>query len=205
MVVPLGLSDLELAVVELDLSVANLTVVGDPRSGRSTALATIGHHLAAAGCEVWVVGPPGSRLAQLDKAARSATGRAAELAPVLDEMAADAASRGGGAELVLLVDDVDLLEDPVLDPPAARLLSAGVRYAASTASLRGYSTNAIVQDMKKARALLYLRPPSGRDVQELAGCNPLIRPGLAMVAGRGVLVVDRVATVLQVADYFARR
>jgi S-DNA-T family DNA segregation ATPase FtsK/SpoIIIE len=111
----------------------------------------------------------------------------------------------GQARPVLLIDDLDLLEDPVLDPPAARLASAGVRYAASTVSLRGYSANAIAQDMKKARALLYLRPPGGREVQEATGSAPRIRPGLPMVPGRGVLVVNRVPTVLQVANYFADR
>jgi S-DNA-T family DNA segregation ATPase FtsK/SpoIIIE len=204
LVVPLGVSDLDLAVVELDLAAANLTVIGDPRSGRSTALASIGHHLAVAGCEVWAAGPAGSPLALVDNATRSVFGRAAEIAAMLDELAA-VAGEAGQARPVLLIDDLDLLEDPVLDPPAARLASAGVRYAASTVSLRGYSANAIAQDMKKARALLYLRPPGGREVQEATGSAPRIRPGLPMVPGRGVLVVNRVPTVLQVANYFADR
>jgi S-DNA-T family DNA segregation ATPase FtsK/SpoIIIE len=203
MVVPLGVSDLALEVIRVDLSAGSLTLIGDPRSGRTTALATIGHHLASAGCEVWLVGPAGSRLGSLDKAARAVFGRPADIAPVLDELAAMEAQEPGEIGRVLLIDDVDLLEDPVLDPPSARLISAGAAYVASTMGLRGYSTNAIVQDMKKNRSLLYLRPSSAREVQELAGCTPSIRPGLAMVPGRGVLVVNRVPTVLQVANYFA--
>jgi hypothetical protein len=152
---------------------------------------------------VWTVGPAGSRLRSLDKAARAVFGRPADIAPVLDELAAMEAQEPAETGRVLLVDDLDLLEDPALDPPSAKLISAGVVYAASTMGLRGYSTNAIVQDMKRSRCLLHLCPPSGREVQELAGCTPSIRPGLAMVPGRGVLVANRVPVVLQVANYFA--
>lgn len=199
--VALGRSDLDLAPVVLDLSLNDLVVIGDPRSGRSTALVAIGRQLLAGGCELWTVGASGSPLAglEVDGPERTGFGRAAAVVPVLEALTAVAEAEPG-VDRVVLIDDFDLLEDPTLDQPMARLLSIGVRYAVSAVSLRGYSTNPLAQDMKKARSLLYLQPPSAREVQELTGSSPRLRPGLAMVPGRAVLVVNRVPTVLQVAN-----
>jgi DNA segregation ATPase FtsK/SpoIIIE, S-DNA-T family len=193
----LGLADLEPAPVVVDLTFDNLVVLGEPRSGRSTALLTIAGQLAVGGAQVWAVGPAGSPLAGLPGAHRRSFGQSAAVADVLAELAAAGDSE---PRPVLVIDDVDLLEDPALDAVLGRLLAAGVRYVAATTSLRGYSTSPLTQDMKKARSLLYLQPPGSREVQEVAGVNPRIRPGLALVPGRGVLVVKRAARVVQVAN-----
>ncbi len=193
--VVLGPVDLDRRPAVLDLALDNLTVLGDPRSGRSTTLVSLGRQLAAAGIEVWAVGPAGSGLGRLSTAHRCVLGRAPAVAAALADLVAadDARPR------FLLADDIDVLEEPALDAVFTSLLDGGQRWAASTATLRGYSTNPMVQEMKKARTLLFLQPPGSREVQEVTGVNPRLRPGLASVPGRGVLVVNRLPRVVQVA------
>lgn len=193
--VVIGPADLGHQPVSLDLTHDNLTVLGDPRSGRSTALISVGRQLARAGVEVWAVGPPGSPLGALAVAHRCIVGRAPAVAGGLAELVA----ADDGTPRFLLVDDVDVLEDPVLDAALGALLAQGLRWAGSTASLRGYSTNPVVQEMKKARTVLYLQPPGSREVQEITGVNPRLRPGLPSTPGRGVLIANRLPRVIQVA------
>ncbi|MDH4075383.1 MAG: FtsK/SpoIIIE domain-containing protein, partial [Acidimicrobiia bacterium] len=193
--VVLGPADLDARLVTLDLTHDNLTVLGDPRSGRSTALIWVGLQLARAGIEVWAVGPPGSRLGALSTAHRCLLGRPPAVAAGLAELAAADDER----PRILLVDDIDVLEDPAFDAALGPLTARGQRWVASTASLRGYSTNPVVQEMKKARTLLYLQPPGSREVQEITGVHPRLRPGLLSTPGRGVLVSGRVPCVVQVA------
>jgi len=203
--VRLGLADLTNDVVELDLSTSDLTILGDPRSGRSTALATMAAELGAAGLEVWTMGPAHSPLAGV-AVARCLFGPLADLVVAIKELSAALTDRPEGSPTpVLLVDDVDLLEDPSLDGPMGALLGSGLRWVAATTSLRGYSTSPLVQAMKKARSLLYLQPPSGREVQEVSGAPTMVRPGLAMPPGRGILVANRQPLAIQVANHFARR
>ncbi|MDH3681988.1 MAG: FtsK/SpoIIIE domain-containing protein, partial [Acidimicrobiia bacterium] len=195
--VPIGIGDLSTEPVSLDLTVNDLTVVGDPRSGRSTALMTIGRQLTVTGREVWAVGPAGSPLAGLESLARAGFGRADVVAPVIEEVVELGDGAAPGEAPILLLDDADLLEDPLLEPPMAKLCSVGVRWVAAAVGLRGYSTNRLLQEMRKARSILYLQPPGPREVQEVTGCLPQIRPGLPMPPGRGVLVVNRHPTVVQ--------
>ena len=203
--IAIGRSDMGSEPVVVDLSANDLVIVGSPRSGRSTALLTVGQQLLEGGCEVWVIGPVGSPLDTLETA-RVTFGKAQELVPSLHELAdlLDGLSQNPTLDqirdVVLLIDDYDLLEDPVLDQPMGRLLSAGVRFVASTTELRSYSANAFATEMRKSRAILYLQPAGDRQLAELTGTTVRLRPGLPLPAGRGVLLVNRAATVVQVAN-----
>lgn len=193
--VVLGPADLDRQPATLDLALDNLTVLGDPRSGRSTMLVSVGLQLARAGIEVWAVGPPGSGVGALAAAHRCILGRAPAVAAALAELVAADEDR----PRVLLVDDIDMLEDPALDAVLGLLLARSQRWVASTASLRGYSASPLVQEMKKARTVLYLQPAGSREVQELTGVNPRLRPGVLSTPGRGVLVAGRLPRLVQVA------
>lgn len=199
--IAIGRSDLGSKPVLVDLAANDLVILGGPRSGRSTALVTVGRQLLAGCCEIWAIGPAGSPLATLE-ATRSSFGRADELVSILHELADsfDASSSRGDRDLVLLIDDYDLLEDPVLDEPTSRLLSIGVRFVASTTELRSYSANALAKEMKKCRALLCLQPDDDRHLAEVTGTTIRLRPGLGLPPGRGALVINRKATVVQVAN-----
>lgn len=202
--VELGIADLTLEPIELDLSVSDLAVLGQPRSGRSTALATVAAHLVANGSEVWLAGATGSPLVGLESlGAQSAFGRGAALLGFLEELLS--ALEAGPSSPLLLVDDVDLLDDPVLDPVLGLLLQAGLRFAASTGSLRGYSTSPLIQAMKKARSILVLGPSDAHEMQEATGVAVNLRPGLAMPPGRALLVANRFPTVIQVSNFFGEQ
>jgi len=198
----LGIADLTLEPVTIDFEFADLVVLGPPRSGRSTALAAIARDLVRAGNEVWIAGAEGSPLAHVDGAARVAIGKPAEVLPLLDELSAldDAFP---GAWRVLIVDDADLLDDTSLHPVLLRLLRASrVRAIASleTRAMNGFAPDPLQASMRKSRRLLHLRPDSSLEVQNLTGVRAALRPGLRMPPGRGVLIIDREPTVVQVVD-----
>jgi hypothetical protein len=217
-----GVADLTLEPLSIDPDAGPVCVVGGPRSGRSTALAVLAEQAARAGCPVWIFGPTGSPLARWGHPDRTVTGPPAVVADGFDAVTAELARPVGTAELarpvgtaglarpvgtagptgaapLVLIDDLDLLDDPALDKASARLLAAGPRWAAATVGVRGYTTNVLAQELRRARTVLHLQPAGSREVQEVTGANPSIRPGLALPPGRGVLVVNRHATVIQVA------
>ncbi|MGI9616445.1 MAG: FtsK/SpoIIIE domain-containing protein [Acidimicrobiales bacterium] len=197
--VVLGVADLAGSgeVVTVDLDANDLAIVGEPMSGRSTALHTIGKQLVAAGAEVLAIGPPGSPLGRLSDLRRRAFTVQA-IAELLGELA-DAQTPDADRGPILLVDDLDVLDRPQLERSFGQFCALGLRWVASTTTLRAYSTNPLVQELRRARSLLWLRPETPREIQEMTGVVPVIRPGLPMPPGRGVLVVNRRATVLQIA------
>ncbi len=200
-----ALADLTGAPHPVDLRHANLSVVGDPRSGRSSVLAAIGREAVAAGAEVWVVAQPGSPLGDLGGAARRCTIEGEERAAALDELADLVAEPGEGRRLLLL-DDHDLLpeHDRSVTGPLERLLGAtSLRWVAAGAKPRGFSASPIAQLVRAARSIVYLRPHDPREASEVVGIPVPWHPGLPMTEGRGVVVVDRVATIVQFADPFA--
>ena len=198
-----GLTDLDLDTAFCDVAHDDVVIVGEPRSGRSTALATLAVQLIGRGHPVWAVGSAGSPLAAIDRLTGAAFGRGADVAPVVAEAAEAGRHPCSGRFGVLVVDDVDLLDDPAFDAASAAAVGAGVRLAVSTTTLRVYSTNRIVQELKRIRTLLHLRPAGPRDVHETIGVHPPIRPGMAMGPGRGVLVANREPVVVQVARPWA--
>lgn len=203
--VVLGIADLTHPdePVTFDVAGENLVVVGDPGSGRSTALRTIGHQLVAAGAEVWAIGPSSSPVDSIAGLHHAVFGDADVTAEPLSRLAARceraATSELSSARPILLVDDLDLLDHPALEQPFATICAAGIRWVATAATLRAYGGNPLAQTARNARSFLCLQPPGGREVHELTGVTPMFRPGLPMPPGRGVLVTKRRATVLQVA------
>jgi len=194
--VRIGIADQTLLPVDLDLTFNNVAVIGPPRSGKSTALVTIGRQLIAAGMQVSVAGPHGSRLAGLNGVTSSAFGRLADLIPFFEELAATIETFPG-VERALLYDDADLVDDRKMYESAQKILDGGVRYIGSTSGLRGMASNPFFGELKNARTQLVLQPVDSREIVELTNVPADLRPGTAMPAGRGVLVADRSARVLQ--------
>ncbi|MEM9561326.1 MAG: FtsK/SpoIIIE domain-containing protein [Actinomycetota bacterium] len=200
-----AVADLTGDAYALDLRHANLSVVGDPRSGRSSVLAAIGRQAAAAGAEVWVVAPPGSPLGELREATRRCTNEGEERATALEELA-ELAAEPSDAPRLLLLDDHDLLpeHDRSVTGPLERLLGCpSLRWAAAGAKPRGFSASPIAQLVRAARSVVYLRPHDPREAHEVVGMPIPWHPGLPMTEGRGVAVVDRLAAIVQFADPFA--
>ncbi len=198
-----GVADLTLKPIHLDLTYNNVAVYGDPRTGRSTALATIGHQVMVAGGEVWVVAPPHSRLVALDGVHRTCSETGDALMAFLDELTERAASEPRPDRLLLL-DDVDLLDESnrqLMTAVSGALLE--VSHVAATTRVRGYSASPVQQELKKCRTIVHLCPLDGRDTQEVIGVVPQWHPGLAMTEGRGYIAADRIATMAQFSDVFA--
>ncbi len=198
LLVPVGITDLTLAPAILDLTATDGLILGEPRSGRSTALAVVAHHLAAGGLPVWAIGPATSPLAELEKVEGAAFGRATDLLEILADVARRADGPPDEPDPWLIVDDLDLIDETSLDGPMGAVRAAGVRVVAATTTLRGYTTNPLVADLRRARAVLYLQPPDPRTAQEVLGVAPPLRPGLGFPPGRGVLSVHRRPLIVQV-------
>lgn len=197
--VQLGTADASLQPVTLDLTHNNVVVTGPPRSGRSTALRTIGRQCIDQDWQVWAIGTPGTPLAALPDAHRCAFGRVADVVATLEELAAEVLESPGVPRL-LLNDDVDLFDDRSLSDPLETIIAEGVRIVGVLSSMRAYGSNPLFDELKRARTMLILQPDGPRDIQDLTGVIPDLRPGVAMPPGRGVLIADRVPTVLQVGD-----
>ncbi|MGH1492747.1 MAG: FtsK/SpoIIIE domain-containing protein [Acidimicrobiales bacterium] len=208
----IGMADLTCAPFTLDMTHNNVSIIGDPRSGRSTALATIGRQAAAAGAEVWVLAGPGSALLGLDEASQACFAEGPERQEFLErlvELAAPSASaqpglHGGEVKpRLLLIDDIDLLpeNDRGVVGPLETLLGT-VRYAAAGSKPRGFSSSPIVQQVRACRSVIYLRPHDGREAHEVVGVPVPWHPGLPMVEGRGFVVVDRLPVIVQLSNAF---
>ena len=196
LVVRVGLADRSLRPVDLDLTHEHVAVVGPPRSGKSTVLRTLATQLMGTNRQVWAVGSAGSPLAGLAGLEQAGFGRLSDILPVLEELAA-AIESFPSIERVLIFDDADQFDDRSMTAAAEAIVEAGVRILGSCTGLRGYGSNPVYGELKTARSQIVLSPEGPRELQEIIGISADLRPGLAMPPGRGVVVADRVPTVLQ--------
>lgn len=63
----------------------------------------------------------------------------------------------------------------------------------------GWTPNPLLDGLRKARRQLFLQPDGIMELFTLIGVRAPLRPGVRMTPGRGVLVIDRVPLVVQVA------
>lgn len=198
--VPVGIADVTGDPAVLDLRWSHALVAGPPRSGRSTALATIAAGLAGR-YDVVCVGGPSSGLAAAAPGA-AVFGRADAIVPVVDRIVNLVSMGQPRRPIALVVDDLDALDDPMLSMAWDRLLAAEhVRIVASVESrtLSGFSTNPLLMELKRSRRQLLLRPDDAGEFVQMTGVKLPQRPGLTWAPGRGVLLADRVPLVVQVA------
>lgn len=196
--VELGIADLTLAPVSVDVAVNGLCVVGPPRSGRSTTLLTVAASLLDTGAEVWALGSAGSPLADVVGWTAAGFGRAGDIGPVLADMAA-AVDADPVTPRYLLIDDADRFDDLSLNAPLKALVDAGVVCIGSAASTRALmGANPVHRELKNARNLLALAAEDEGAIQGAAGSRYHLRPGLEMAPGRGVLVAGGLACVVHV-------
>jgi S-DNA-T family DNA segregation ATPase FtsK/SpoIIIE len=197
----LGVAEITLQPVGVDLSRANLVVCGPPLSGRSTAVATVARGIldarASDGPRVAAIGSGVSGLADYDWWDIGGFGRAA-VGGALD--AASLVLEGYDGTSVRLVLCIDAVEDFEQGEHAARIgqlvRSDAVRVVAvvDPATL-SRSFGGWVAELKANRSMLLLQPPSAVEIESLAGRRPSLRPEQAFPPGRGVLV-DRHRTAL---------
>ncbi|HEY5662925.1 MAG TPA: FtsK/SpoIIIE domain-containing protein [Ilumatobacter sp.] len=197
--IPIGVVDVTGDAAVVDLSWSHLAVSGPPRSGRTTALATVAS-AARHTLDVVIVGPATGPLSRLGLP-RSAFVTAAGAAALATRLAAGRAGADAAPTLVI-VDDLDDLDDPVLAAAVDRLAALDpVRLVAAvrTGSLCGYAAGPAIARLRRARRHLLLQPDDPGDFLQATGVRLDLRPGVAMIAGRGVLLSDRSPALVQVA------
>lgn len=197
---PLGVSDRTGEAAMIDMTWSSMLVAGGPRSGRSTTLSTCAAGLAGTH-QLWGMGPASSMLDRslLDE---EAFGPADVIVPAIDRLVNMMEMGPADKPIVLLFDDLDLFDDMSLNTEFERLAKLDELRVIATVegrSLSGYTTNPMLTNLRRARRLLILAPDDPTDVLQASGVKAPIRPGQRMTPGRGVLVVDRVPTVVQVA------
>ena len=195
--VVLGLGGDELVPISLDLlhNGPGFLIAGPPRSGRSTALATIGSQLRTDGWHVLAVSTRASPAVAFANAAFDA-----------DDPAFEAAVEQTG-RLAVLVDDAELVADsvagPVLDRLARDAHDAGrLLIVAGTTEELAVGFRGFAASVRKSRAGLLLSPRGPYDGEVLGIRLPsgVAGPaGASPAAGRGLVVVGGTATPLQVA------
>ncbi len=194
-----GVVDVSGAAAVLDIADSHAVVVGSPRSGRSTALATIAAALER-DHDVHRIGPATCGLAR-HGGRRTAFGRT-EVADLLERIDNVLAMGEPLRPVVLVVDDVEGIDDPMLAPLWERLGEREtLRIVAGTESrtFTGFTTSPLLTRLKRTRRLLVLQPEDPTDFLQLTGRKMPYRPGVTTVPGRGVLLTDRAAVTVQVA------
>ncbi|WP_040493073.1 FtsK/SpoIIIE domain-containing protein [Ilumatobacter nonamiensis] len=197
---PLGVHDLSGTTAIIDMTWSNFLISGAPRSGRSTTLTTCAAGLRA-NHHVWAVGASSSAIDRAD-VHEEGFGRAEAILPVLDRLANLLEMGPTDVPQVLLLDDLDTLDDASLNPVWERLAkSDSLRIIASleTRSLAGYTTNPLLTALRRARRMLVLQPDDATEILQATGVKAPLRPGQRMVPGRGILIIDRIPSVVQVA------
>lgn len=190
----LGVEDLTERVVAFEPSWGRLLVVGAPLSGKSTVLLGLASQMAANGYDVHLVGSAHSPLATANlNASSSAFGAAKDLVPAFESLATTSGPR------VLIFDDIDLVDDRDLYRAMEPVITPELICIGSVEGVRRLSSqNPIFDHLKSGRASLLLKP-EGREVSDTLNVRYAVRPGVTMTAGRGVLVADRVPSLLQCA------
>jgi S-DNA-T family DNA segregation ATPase FtsK/SpoIIIE len=198
----LGVADVTHAPVSVDFTEGHLLVVGQSRSGRSTALAAVLASMAQGGVDVYVAGLSSSPLRHLELPGRSAFGDPSDLSALAAELLG-VIQTYPEVPRVLVIDDADrVLEDMAVMSafdPLAR--SEAVRFVASletSSAVAGYFQSMLMQQLKKVRRRLLLQPVDDGETQTVIGSRFPLRPGLAMPPGRGVLLADRTPVIIQV-------
>lgn len=192
-VVPVGVADDDLRPAALRLWEGDHVLVAGPaRSGRSTALAVVAHAVVAAGGRALVV--VGSRQVRGSGAALPAGAEPVEPGGLA------AALAGEARPTVVLVDDADLLDDDggVLAGLVATAPDGVNVVAAARADAVRSRYDHWLRAVRRSRLGLLLQPDLDLD-GDLLGTSLPRRLGVAPAPGRGFLVVDGEAVLVQVA------
>jgi S-DNA-T family DNA segregation ATPase FtsK/SpoIIIE len=195
-VIGVGGDELDAVTVDLFNAGPGFLIAGPPRSGRSTALTTVGAGLRAAGWRVIALLPRPSAVA--DHADHA-------FAPTDDGFEAVLADLDGPT--AILVDDAEF----VVDSPAAAVLDRLMRTArdaghvvviAGTTDDLAVGFRGFVVEARRARSGLLLNPRGPFDGEVLGVRLPrgsVDIDGRGTVPGRGLLVIRGAVTPVQVA------
>jgi DNA segregation ATPase FtsK/SpoIIIE, S-DNA-T family len=193
---PLGVVDLTLDVVDVDLNRQNVVVTGPPLSGKSSTLATIAWGLRAStgdDVKLLAMGSSTSPLANLDVWDGAAFSRARQLglANRLGERLME--EEGTDVLFVLFVDAVEDVEDSKVIRQLEMAVKADVLRLVvaceSTTLAKAYS--GWLSALRRNRSALMLQPENKAEVDATLGVKVALRPEQDFPAGRGIYVANR--------------
>jgi DNA segregation ATPase FtsK/SpoIIIE, S-DNA-T family len=195
----IGIADVTLQPVTVDLTWNDLVITGPPRSGRSSALATVAAGLAGRH-RVITLGTVASPLAKFG-IGEGFFGRPEDIAPTLE--AAIGVAEASNTLTVLCVDDVERFADaPELAgvwERVARLERLRLVATVEPKLINGYTSSPLGTRAKNSATILLLQPVDASETLQLTGIKGGVRPGLPLPPGRGLLVADRLPTLVHVA------
>jgi len=194
----LGRSDVFNEVVEIDIEHSGILVIGQPRSGRSTALRQIARSLVAGDYEVWTIGLGDD----IGGPGRHATPKGDAATELLADFAALCESLPKPLPYVLVIDNADRYSDPAAASAYERIVKAEASRTIAgieTRNYSGYTSNMMLSEIRLESTILMLQPDSASDVLSVTGVRPQLRPGFKLSAGRGVFIANRQPVVVQVA------
>ncbi|HEY8544990.1 MAG TPA: FtsK/SpoIIIE domain-containing protein [Acidimicrobiales bacterium] len=203
MTATLGLHDLTLTPLAVDLRRQNFVVLGPPMSGRSSTLATVATGLRAStgdDLRMVVIGSASSPLQALDVWDDAAFSRAAQqrVAEALWESVAD--DEGVDARAVLFVDGPEDIDDYDVERPLEQLVKREcVRLVVACEPVtltKAYS--GWLSTLRRNRSALFLQPETRTDVESALEVRPALRPGQAFPPGRGIFAANRAWSLVQV-------
>ncbi len=181
--VPVGVGDRDLAPVGFHLHEGDHVLIAGPaRSGRTTALMSIGSLAAAAGFEAVVLGRPGSPLRELDA--------------LVVESPAELAAKAEGRRALVLIDDAERVDHPAITDLLHRE-GTNVIAAGRAGALRGMYQH-WTRDVRRCRLGLSLQPQPDVDGELWQMQFPRRGPSFGQ-PGRGYLVSGGEVEIVQVA------
>jgi S-DNA-T family DNA segregation ATPase FtsK/SpoIIIE len=201
---PLGVADLTLDVLEVDIKRQNLVVTGPPLSGKSTALATVARGLRASSPDLRLlaIGSAASPLADLDIWDEAGFARA-RLTEVLRQLADDVADDESiDPRVVLFVDaaeDVDDRDVTKILEPLTKIDCLRLAVACEPTSIaKAYS--GWLSALRRNRSAVMFQPESPNAVDTTIGVKPALRPAQEFPPGRAILAANRRWALIQVGE-----
>jgi DNA segregation ATPase FtsK/SpoIIIE, S-DNA-T family len=198
----LGLKDLSLEPVVVDLQRQDLVVLGPPLSGKSTALTTVARGLREStgdGVQLCAVGSAASPLRDLDvwDDAAFARGTHEEVLDRLYELVMTEDGPDPGA--VLFVDGAEDVDNDALSVLETLGTLDSVRMVvASEGGTFSQAYTGWLAGLRSNRSVVMLQPESRQDVEAVVNLRPELRPDQELPPGRGILAANRRCHLVQV-------
>jgi S-DNA-T family DNA segregation ATPase FtsK/SpoIIIE len=189
--------------VAIDLADGNVLVTGRKQSGRTSALVTIAQAIArTGGVEIHALCPRRTALADVAGLASATVGELA-VADALATLADQAEAHERVTPFVVLLDDADGFSDHLAAADLERLITGPGRHAVRLVIALDPATVAQaymgwVPEVRRFATTIAVRPDLESD-GDLYGTRLTARPGQKFPAGRGFVIADREAIVIQLA------
>jgi DNA segregation ATPase FtsK/SpoIIIE, S-DNA-T family len=200
--VTVGVADISLDPVPVDLTWDGIAIVGPPRSGRSNAASIVARQLIAHGHRVIGVGPSRSPLATVTGFTLSGFGTG----DVIGRCLTDATAIDPNRPTFVVFDDADTFDDGAVSAALTSMLARDTTRLVgvmSARSLQGFTMNETITRLRAEPTTLWLQPDRG-EVFAARGVRAPIRPGTDVPPGRALFIHPTGMQLVQVPHRLTR-